>query len=682
MKSSHHQHRTLVRVIAWFSILCVCAQAQLAAAQNAITVQVDRPGAAISPTLFGLFFEDINFGADGGLYPERVKNRSFEFPEPLMGWKRLERRDAGGTLAVLDENPINSNNAHYLRMEAAGAGRSAGITNEGFRGMGLQQGAAYTFSVYARLLGDARREGNGRRVEVSTPVGIRVELEDENGRLLGRTTLKGFTQEWKKYTTVIRPTATSLKAHLNLFVEGRGTLDVDMVSLYPKNTFNNRENGLRADLVQLLKEMKPGFLRFPGGCIVEGRYLNTRYQWETTIGDVTDRHLIINRWNDEFKHKPTPDYYQSFGLGFYEYFQLAEDIGAEPLPILNCGMACQFNSNELAPLDQLDSYIQDALDLIAFANDPVTTQWGRRRADLGHPAPFHLKMLGVGNEQWGPQYIERYKIFSKILKEKHPEITLVAAAGPDPDGQKFEFAWANFRQLNADLIDEHYYRAPGWFLANANRYDDYPRTGPKIFAGEYAAQSVGIARPDNRNNWECALAEAAFMTGLERNADIVRMASYAPLFAHVDAWQWTPDLIWFDNLRSYGTPNYYVQKLFSANRGTTILPVLLDGQARNGQNNLFASAALDRRTGEVVLKVVNATAAPRQARVNLSGAGRVRRVGQEIVLTSNDLKTENSFEQPTRVAPVEKRLTLSSGDFAYTFAPNSVTVLRVGVSAK
>jgi alpha-N-arabinofuranosidase len=291
-------------------------------------------------------------------------------------------------------------------------------------------------------------------------------------------------------------------------------------------------------------------------------------------------------------------------------------------------------------------------------------------------------MMGVGNEQWGPQYFDRHKIFASALKAKHPEITLISAAGPDPDGQKFEFAWANLREQKADIVDEHYYRAPGWFFANVNRYDNYPRTGPKVFAGEYAAQSVGIARPDNRNNWECALAEAAFMTGLERNADVVVMASYAPLLAHVDAWQWTPDLIWFDNLRSYGTPNYYVQKMFSANRGTTILPVLLDGQAKNGQNNLYASAALDKRTGEVVLKVVNAAASPRAVRINLAGAGNIRKLGRAFVLSSSDLKAENSFEQPMRVAPVEQKLTVSSGEFAYSFAPNSLTVLRIGSATK
>jgi alpha-N-arabinofuranosidase len=478
---------------------------------------------------------------------------------------------------------------------------------------------------------------------------------------------------------VLRPSATALKGRLNLLIDSIGTLDVDIVSLFPADTWKSRENGLRADLVQLLKDMKPGFLRFPGGCIVEGRYLKTRYQWKTTVGDLAKRRLIINRWNDEFKHRPAPDYYQSFGLGFFEYFQLAEDIGAEPLPIVNCGMACQFNSSELVPLDQLDPYVKDALDLIEFANGPVTSEWGGLRAAMGHPAPFNLKMLGVGNEQWGPQFIERYEVFSKALKAKFPQITLISDAGPSPNDDRFKFLWGKLRDLNADIVDEHYYMAPSWFLTNSDRYDNYPRTGPKVFSGEYAAQSVGIASPDNRNSWECALAEAAFMTGLERNADVVRMASYAPLFAHVDGWQWTPDLIWYDNLRSYGTPNYYVQKLFSINKGTNILPVTMNGSSRNAQDNLYASASIDRRTGQVILKLVNATATQRAVRINLSGTKVNGRSAVASILASTDSKAENSLDQPTKLSPIERSLTFMGPEFEYKLEPSSLTVLRITV---
>ena len=667
----------------WFSlgliVLVLAANLEVAFAQTQVTVEVNQPGAAIPSTLFGLFFEDINFGADGGLYPERVKNRSFEFPEPMMAWKKIENSKSAGTADIQTENPISQNNSHYLRLQRSPGSESFGVSNEGFRGMGIRKGDAYVVSVFARRLDKAHRENNARAADLKRGT-VLFELQGQNGQILGTAKLPLLTGQWKPYSVVIRATGTDLKAHLNILTLGDGPVDLDMASVMPKVTWQNRPNGLRSDLVQLLKDMKPGFLRFPGGCIVEGRYLNTRYQWKTTIGDVIDRKLIINRWNDEFKHRPTPDYFQSFGLGFYEYFLLSEDIGAEPLPILNCGMACQFNSSELAPLDQLDPYIQDALDLIDFANSPVGTTWGQRRAALGHPAPFNLKMIGVGNEQWGPQYIERYKIFSQALKSKHPEITLVTPAGPSPNDERFQFLWANLRALNADIVDEHYYMAPKWFRDNVNRYDDYPRSGPKVFAGEYAAQSAGVARPDNRNNWECALSEAAFMTGLHRNADVVRMASYAPLFAHVDAWQWTPDLIWFDNLRSYGTPNYYVQKLFSLNKGTTILPIVVDGSKKNGSADLFSSAALDAGSHEVILSLINTSTAARKMQIKLDGAGQVRKLGKLTVLTS-DLQAENSLNEPTKVVPTEKQLPVSN-DFNLELAPNSVNFLRIGVGAK
>jgi alpha-N-arabinofuranosidase len=660
------------RLVALVCVLAVAGtQAPHVAAQTrSVTVQVDRPGAAIPRTLFGLFFEDINFAADGGLYPERVKNRSFEFPEPLMGWKQAAPGDAKGTLQVYDSSTERDDpNSHYLRIKVDEPGKGFGVSNEGFRGVGVEQGKEYNVSLMARGVG-------------GSPAALRVEVSDAQGRALGEARVSGFGPAWKRYTATLRATETDGKARLNVLVEGAGALDVDLISLFPKETWGNRQNGLRPDLVRLLKEMNPGFLRFPGGCIVEGRYLEQRYQWKMTVGTPADRRLIVNRWNTEFRHRLTPDYYQSFGLGYYEYFQLSEDIGAEPLPIMNCGMACQFNSGELAPLEDLDHFIRDSLDLIEFANGPVSSKWGKVRARMGHPAPFKLKMLGVGNEQWGPQYVERYKAFAKVLKAKHPEITLVTSSGPFPEGKEFDFLWAQMRELKAELVDEHYYRPPQWFRDNVGRYDDYPRNGPKVFAGEYAAQSVAIASPDNRNNWETALSEAAFVTGLERNADLVRMSSYAPLFGHVEAWQWTPNLIWFDNLRSYGTPNYYVQKLFSTNRGTRLLPVLLDGSPKNGQDGLYASASLDERAGEVILKLVNTAPTRKAVNINLAGAGSVNKSGKVFLLSNSDLKSENSLTEPIRISPAESSLAVTSGEFSYALAPNSLTVLRVGVAAR
>ncbi len=646
--------------------LCVLAAATVATAQPTVTltVQADQPGAKISPTMWGIFFEDVNYGADGGLYPERVKNRSFEFPNPLMGWQVSGTEGTARTVTVRDDTPPDSNNRHYLRITSDGSGPVL-LANEGFFGMGVEREAKFTFSVQARSPEGARPE-------------LAFEVISADGKQLAGGTLKGFTTDWKNYEKTIATSATDPKARLNLILKRKGTLDLDLVSLYPKKTFKN--HGLRPDMAQMLSDLKPGFMRFPGGCIVEGHWLTNRYQWKTTIGPVAERKLIMNRWNDEFKHRPSPDYYQSFGLGFFEFFRLCEDIGAEPLPILNCGMACQFNSGELCPLDRLDPYIQDALDLIEFANGPTTSAWGAKRAAMGHPRPFNLKLLGIGNEQWLQQYIERYAAFAKVLKAKHPEIKLVSSAGPGPDDDKFHFAWPKLRELNADIVDEHCYARPDWFLNNATRYDRYDRNGPKVFMGEYAAQSDKTVSVNNRNNWECALAEAAYMTGLERNADVVVMASYAPLFGNVEGWQWRPNLIWCDNLRSYGTPNYYVQQLFSRNRGDRVLPVQLGGALPNDQNQprFYATAARDDKSGEVILKVVNASAMPIEASVNLSGATKLGRKATATLLTGA-LADENSFEAPQKVAPVTTPLNITAPQFDYAFKPYSMTVLRVPV---
>ena len=505
-----------------------------------------------------IFFEDINFGADGGLYAELVKNGAFEFPEPMLGWFKISPSLAKGDVTVATQRPVRETNPHYVHIVSTAAA-PLGVSNEGFRGMAVRSGEAYDFSAQIRVVD-------------GTP-NVTVELVGNDGTTLAMSPLKDLSSQWAKTTLTLRPKDTDGHAHLAIFVQGPGTVDLDQVSLFPQKTWKNRPDGLRADMVQALADLKPGFLRFPGGCVVEGSELSKRYQWKNTIGPVEDRKLLVNRWNYEFKHRPTPDYYQSYGLGFYEFFQLCDDIGAQPLPIVNCGMACQFNSGDLCPPDELSTYIQDALDLIEFANGPVNSTWGAKRAAMGHPAPFGMKMLGVGNEQWGPQYIERLNLFTKVLKEKHPEISLVSDAGPSPDDERFHFLWPKLCELKADIVDQHCYANPIWFLANSDRFDRYDRHGPKVFFGEYAAQSVAIVSTKNRNNLECALAEAAFMTGLERNADVVRMASYAPLFAHVEAWQWVPDLIWVDNLRVLATPNYYVQQLFARHRGDVVLGV-------------------------------------------------------------------------------------------------------------
>ena len=578
-----------------------------------ITVKANEIKGEVAPTMWGVFFEDINMGADGGIYAELVKNRSFEFFKPMMSWKVLGKPATEGDFLVMNRQQANTANPRFLHVTLHNTAKgSIGLNNEGFRGMGIKKDLGYDFSVMYR--------------QSSPTIKMHVELVNEKGENIGGSMITTTTtgDQWKKIATNFVATATAQKASMNIWFEGDGTIDLDMISLFPKDTWKNRPGGMRADMIQMLADMKPGFVRFPGGCIVEGFDLSQRYQWKNTIGPIEERQLIINRWNFEFAHRPTPDYFQTFGLGFFEYFQLSEDIGAEPLPILNAGMACQFNTAELVPLNQLDPYIQDALDLIEFANGDVTTKWGKVRADMGHPQPFNLKMMGVGNENWGPQYIERLKIFTKAIKDKYPNIKLINSSGTDPNGERFDYLNTELRKMNADIIDEHFYRRPEWFLQNASRYDNYDRKGPKIFAGEYAAQSDKTVSINNQNNWQTAIAEAAFMTGMERNADVVTMASYAPLFAHVDGWQWRPDMIWVDNLQTIGTPNYYVQQLFSLNKGTNVVPVLENGQPLTGKDSLYASSTIDKKTNELIVKLVNVSGKVQNKEIQVDGVKKLQ----------------------------------------------------------
>lgn len=649
-------------------LLCLLFLAVSSSAQTVLTVSTDKPTAPIQPTMWGIFFEDINFAADGGLYAELVKNRSFEFAQPMMAWKEQQsekfavQSNAGKILII--NNATNASNPRFARATVT-ADAGYALVNEGFRGMGIHQGKVYDFSMMAFV-----QEGNTK---------LRIELVSADNRVIGSARVEPDGKSWKKYTASLTATATDAKATLRISFEGKGVVDMDMISLFPRDTWKNRPGGLRQDLVQLLADMKPGFLRFPGGCIVEGRELATRYQWKKTVGPVEQREMIVNRWNTEFSHRPAPDYFQTFGLGFFEYFQLSEDLGAEPLPILSCGMACQFNTAEVVPLDQLDPYVQDALDLIEFANGPVTTTWGKLRKEMGHEAPFNLKYIGVGNEQWGPQYIERYKIFAKAIKEKYPKMIIVSGTGPFPEGELFDYAAAELKELDAELVDEHYYNNPEWFLKNAGRYDQYDRKGPKIFAGEYAAQSVAIASPENKNNWQCALSEAAYMTGLERNADIVHMASYAPLFAHAEGWQWTPDLIWFDNLRAYGTANYYVQKLYATNKGTHVLPVTDNGKNVIGNNGLYASSVWDEKAKKIIVKVVNASSNSQLVTINLSGTRKSTGKGTVTVLKGANDADVNSFEQPLAIAPIDQPLVFKGNKVTLTLDSRSFYVFHINV---
>lgn len=632
--------RLLSCIIAASSLLGAYAQT------HTFDVNTKKVGAKVQPTMYGIFFEDINYAADGGLYGELVKNRSFEFPDALMGWK------AFGKFEVKNDGPFERC-PHYVVLGYSGHNDAAtGLQNEGYFGIGIEKAEDYRFSVWAKAVsGDAT---------------VEVSLVDENTmeehQEFATAELKVSGNEWKKYELVLKPTKTVQKANLRLLLKGKNSVALEHVSLFPKHTFKDRDNGMRRDLAQALYDLLPGVFRFPGGCIVEGSSLEQRYQWKNSIGPVENRPLNGNRWLSTFNYRLFPDYYQSYGLGFYEYFLLSEDIGAEPLPVLNVGMACQYqnwnNPKAHVPVDSLQPYIQDCLDLIEFANGDVNTTWGKKRAEMGHPAPFNLKFLAVGNEQWDNLYYERLRPFVKAIKAKYPNIKLIGTSGPDSEGEMFDKGWKAMKELKADLVDEHFYRDEHWFLSHGLRYEGYDRKGPKVFAGEYACHGKG----KKWNHFETSLYEAAFMTDLERNADVVDMATYAPLFAHVDGWQWRPDMIWYDNTRMFKTVSYYVQQMYACNKGTNVLPLTMNGKAvagQEGQDGLFASAVVDKQKGEVIVKVANTSDKTQEVTLNLNGL-KGSRSASLTTLQCDNMDAENTLDNPNKIRPVETTATCES----------------------
>ena len=629
--------------------------AQTFNAASDLTVETNRKGAPIQSTMYGIFFEDINFGADGGLYAELIKNRSFEFDHAFTGWTLF------GDVTVQTKSPCFDRNPHYARLVHRNMLTGTGLENEGFTGIGIKAGEKYDFSLYART------EKNG-------PIKLRLELVNSKNDIFETKELTIEGNGWRKFNVVLTPGQTEVKSRLRLTMLTEGAIDVEHISLFPQQTFNNRSNGMRADLAQALKDLKPGVFRFPGGCIVEGTNLATRYQWKNTIGPVENRPVNINRWNYTFAYKKFSDYYQSYGLGFFEYFQLSEDIGAEPLPVLNCGLSCQYENSDPkqnCPVDELQPYIDDALDLIEFANGPATSKWGKIRSEMGHPAPFNLKLIAVGNEQWGTLYTERLEPFVKAIRAKYPEMKIIGSSGPQAEGDDFDFLWPEMKRIKVDLVDEHYYRSPEWFLSNASRYDSYDRKGPKVFAGEYACHA-----PNRENSFLSALAEAAFMTGLERNADVVHLCTYAPLFAHVDAWQWRPDLIWFDNLTHVKTPNYYVQQLYGHNAGTDVLPLTANGKPVAGQNGLYATAAADNND-EIIIKVVNTGIDQKKIKLSLNGLTNAKHNATVTCLQSSNLEARNTIQDSDEVIPKVSSLEFQGPLMEVTLAPLSFTVYRI-----
>lgn len=648
------------------TILSLSAAASLSAQTLQMKVNVNKPGAEIQPTMYGIFFEDINFAADGGLYAELVKNRSFEFPgNRLQGWS------VGGRVEVRNDGPFERN-PHYVRMMYPGhPHKHTALENNGFFGIGLKEGEQYRFSVWARL------------PEGEIPAQLVIELIDRAsmGEVQAHATAEITVDsgDWKKYEVILTSGVTDPKATLRIFLNSPVAVDVEHISLFPVDTWMGHENGLRKDLAQALYDLRPGLFRFPGGCIVEGTDLETRYSWKNSVGPVENRPLNENRWQHSFKHRYYPDYYQSYGLGFYEYFLLSEEIGAEPLPVISCGLACQFQNETMdahQPVDQLDCYIQDALDLIEFANGGVDTQWGSLRAQMGHPEPFGMKYIGVGNEQWGPEYPERLEPFIRAIREAYPEIQIVGSSGPNSEGEQFDFLWSEMERLDVDLVDEHFYRPESWFLSQGARYDGYERKGPKVFAGEYACHVQG----KKWNHFEASLLEAAFITTIERNADIVYMSSYAPLFAHIEGWQWRPDLIWFDNLRSFRSCSWYVQKLYTQFSGTNVLKLTdMDGiniTGADGQMGLFASSVYDADNGRIYMKVINVSDQPQQIKVNFEGLRKKESLrGVEAVsFHSDDPDAENTLDEPFRIVPQTGALDFEGKVLETVVAPKTFMV--------
>ena len=645
---------------AFLSALALSAGVSLNAQDaSQMVIQANKIGAEIQPTMYGHFFEDINFGADGGLYEELLKNRTIDFQQNLMGW------DVFGKVTLQDDGPFERN-PHYVRLSDPGhAHKRTGIENEGFFGIGIKANEKYRFTVWAR--------GENQK--------IIVELIDNDtmgeSQVITSQELAINSKEWKKYEVILTPGETQDKAHLRIFLASPGDVDLEHVSLFPVDTWKGRENGLRKDLVQALVDTKPGVFRFPGGCIVEGTDLASRYNWKNSVGPVENRPINENRWHYTFPHRFFPDYFQTYGMGFYELFLLAEDMGAEPLPVLSCGLSCQFQNDDPkahVPVDQLDSYIQDALDLIEFANGDTSTKWGKLRADMGHPAPFNMKFIGIGNEQWGPEYPARLKQFVEAIRKAYPDMKIIGSSGPNSEGEDFEYLWPEMKKLKVDLVDEHFYRPESWFLKSGNRYDNYDRKGPKVFAGEYACHGAG----KKWNHFHASLLEAAFLTGVERNADVVHMATYAPLLAHVEGWQWRPDLIWFDNLRSVRTCTWYVQSLYGHYKGTNVVPLTMDKKpvsGQEGQKGLFASAVWDEPSQSYIVKIANTSDQAQKVSLEFKGLKKSAKLGEGKVITlhSDNPDAENTLDNPNLIVPKEASVSLDGNTLntevgAMTFA--------------
>lgn len=642
-------------------------------------------GVDINKGMIGLFFEDINYGADGGLYAEMLENRNFEFVmargdkddytttyDGGYGWSAYPVDESGAMLELLTEEPLSQVNPHYLKF--TGKDNQLGFTNKAYDGIYFEKGKSYQLTFYAKA-----NDYKGS---------ILVEVRKEN-EVFGTVQInESITGQWKKYTAIITATNTIRFGEFVISLSEPGTVCFDFISLMPGDAICNL---FRSDLVKLIQDIKPGFVRFPGGCIVEGNTLENRYKWKESVGSEEDRKANWNRWavhgnrkeNDflsEYAH-----YNQTLGMGYYEYFILCEYLKAKAIPVLSVGLACQYQSTEKVSIDsnEFNEYIQDALDLIEFANGDESTTWGSVRVKMGHKEPFNLEYIGVGNEQWETaeaDYFKRYECFEKALHEKYPEIKIISSAGPNVKSDTYNAAWEWILEKQKEnpkftaAIDEHYYVRPNWCYENINFYDNYARD-VKVFAGEYAAHiEHNFTRPLTEvNNMEAALAEAAFMTGLERNADVVHLAAYAPLFARVGYTQWAPDLIWFDDCSSYGTPSYYVQMMYGNNMGDYTLKSNLDG------TGVYSTVSYDEINNEIIVKLVNSNESNSSVNIVIDDNYKVEQVGKVIKLASDNLANFNNIEKPNLITSKEQVIENIANDFDFDLSGYSFYVLRIKV---
>lgn len=622
---------------------------------NATIIVDNSKTKKISDMMIGVFFEDINYAADGGLYAELLQNRDFEYAlsdregrDKTWNSTKAWRVTGNGTEFSIDSvSPIHPNNLHFAVLKTTEVG--SGLVNKGFDGIALKAGEKYDFSLFA---------GNPDQKSKK----LLIRLTGKNGENYGETLVSVSSVGWKKYNAVLVASQTATDAVLEILPQSSGTVKLDMISLFPQKTFKGHKNGLRADLAQAIADIHPRFIRFPGGCVAHGDGIDNIYRWKNTVGPLESRKPQKNLWG----------YHQTAGLGYFEYFQYCEDIGAAPLPVIAAGVPCQNSATGGAgqqggiPMCDMDDYVQEVLDLIEWANGDATTKWGKIRAEAGHPKPFNLKYVGIGNEDLiNDIFEERFTMIFNAVKEKHPEITVIGTVGPSFEGTDYVEGWKIATKLQVPMVDEHYYQSPGWFIHNQDYYDKYDRSKPKVYLGEYASHLPGRV-----TNIETALSEALYLTACERNGDVVSMTSYAPLLAKDGYTQWNPDLIYFNNAEVKPTVDYFVQQLYGQNSGDTYLAseVRILDKTEAVHKRVVVSTVRDSKTGDLIVKLVNMLPVAVNANVILNGVRDILSQATRTILTG--LPTDKNAR------PVTDQISVSS-EFPYTMSAYSFTVIRI-----